>query len=322
MRALLKGSLDKSQTLKRDSTLTYCQTDSLGIIYPSGWHSPVLISNILDLAKISAHRLEIHLTDSYWRTFLNVIVVNTKVQAIERSLCLQLKYSPNLATRICAAEKIPREVSSHVFDKVVKFTEHSQVTLRVCSECLCLGVPVERLPIESSKLMLVQNLCFEVSDTGISMMQVQLEKILQPFNLQPFKQFRSTQPQFAEIGVELASEQQGVELTVSKLKTISRWSKELRFWSEGLRKLVTPLASFISCLAQPFCAPHVKKAESLYKLTLLGNTQNIQDRASYPKHQNDRYLPFVSKIEDSVQKLPERAIPTLVESYLYLERSL
>lgn len=183
VRALLKGSLGFVQTLKRDRTRTYSQTDGLRIIYQPGLHSLTLIGNILDRSKVSAYRFKIH-------------------------------------------------------------------------------------------------------------------------------------------RVELAIAPQQIKLTVNKLKTISRWSRELEFWSEGIHRVVALLASLIHCLNQPFCALPAKKAEGLRKLTLLGNTQNIQDQANYPKHQNDRYLPFVSKIEDSVQKLPERAIATLVESYLYLERSL
>lgn len=106
------------------------------------------------------------------------------MQAIARAMRFQIELSPNLLAdllaKVCVDEKIPCQVLLSFLGNVVRFTEQGQVILRIYSECPCLGVLVERLLIENSKLMPWQCLRFGVSDRGIALAQRILEKAIAP----------------------------------------------------------------------------------------------------------------------------------------------
>ena len=62
--------------------------------------------------------------------------------------------------------------------------------------------------------------------------------------------------------------------------------------------------------------------EGWHGFATLSRTQNLRDGSAYSKQQDERYIPFASKLRDSVQKFLELAIAPLVARNLYPERSL
>lgn len=112
----------------------------------------------------------LHPTDFHFQAFLDDIVGITQMQAIEKVVPFQVELSPNPLADLLARRRTDEKISYQVllnFLATRQIYQESQVTLRIFSECPCLGVLVERLLIENSKLMPWQYLRFEVSDRGI-----------------------------------------------------------------------------------------------------------------------------------------------------------
>lgn len=75
-------------------------------------------------------------------------------------------------------------------------------------------------------------------------------------------------------------------------------------------------------LKKLFCVSPAQTREVWNGLAALISTQSFREGAVYPKQQDERYIPFPSKLKDSVQKFSEPAIAHLVARDLYPERSL
>jgi signal transduction histidine kinase len=117
----------------------------------------VLVRTIL-IFPFLLRKLESRPTGFYFQTFLDGIVDVTQMQAIERAIRFQVEFSSHLPPRIRADKKILCQVLLNLLGNAVKFIEQGQAALCICSERPCLGVLVERLSIENSKLMPLQRL--------------------------------------------------------------------------------------------------------------------------------------------------------------------
>lgn len=286
MHALPNRILEFSQALKRDRTLIHRQTSSLPTIHQFGLRLPTLINKIFALDKIEAHRLEIHSTTFDCQTFLNDIITATQTQAIGSTIRFQPEVLLNLSTKICGNE-IPRQILLSLLGNAIKFIEQSQVTPRICSECPCLEVPVERLPINSNK------------------------------------QSRDAQHQSTGTSLGLATSQQRTEITASRLKVVSKWDGESNFWVEGnFLKIVASVVLSIHYPHQPFYEALARQIEVLYKLAGLVDVQNIREPTIYSEQQDDRYFSSTREHRDLVHKSLEKESSSLIARYLYAEISL
>jgi signal transduction histidine kinase/ActR/RegA family two-component response regulator len=68
-----------------------------------------------------------------------------------------------------------------------------------------------------------------------------------------------------------------------------------------------------------FLVPPAEELEVLYELAMLGSMRKIRERAVYLEEQDDRYIPFASKLKDLAQGFQEKAIVALIENHLYGE---
>jgi len=75
-------------------------------------------------------------------------------------------------------------------------------------------------------------------------------------------------------------------------------------------------------LKELFCVSPAQKREAWYGLETLKSAQNSREGAIYLQQQDNRHIPFPSKLKDSVQKFLEQAIAPFVAKDLYPERSL
>ena len=75
-------------------------------------------------------------------------------------------------------------------------------------------------------------------------------------------------------------------------------------------------------LKKLFCVSPAQTGEVWNGLATLISTQKFREGAVYPQQQDERYIPFASKLKDSVQKFSEPAIAPLVTRDLCPERSL
>jgi len=162
LRTPLNAILGYSELLTEDAERHGLTTmlDDLRRIRRAGAHLLALISDILDLTKIEAGRLEVcdEVIDLPALIADVVVVVGPEVARHHNRLVLDL--DPELGRTRGDPLKI-RQVLLNVLNNAAKFTERGQITLRA-------GRAAGRLR-------------FEVSDTGIGISPAQLEGIFEPF---------------------------------------------------------------------------------------------------------------------------------------------
>ena len=166
LRTPLNAILGYAKILRKSDDLTQIQKDGLQTIQKSGEHLLHLITDILDLSKIEAGRLDLQLTELYLPDFLSHIADMIRVRAEEKSIHFSHEYDSGLPQGILADEKRLREILINLLDNAVKFTSQGEVLLRVC-------------PREKSERYAW--VLFEVEDSGPGISPEYLEDIFQPF---------------------------------------------------------------------------------------------------------------------------------------------
>ena len=85
-RTPLNGILGYAQILKQEKSLTDYQRDGLNIIQQSGEHLLILINDILDLSKIEAGEMKLHLADFHLPALLKSITDIIRIRAEQKGI--------------------------------------------------------------------------------------------------------------------------------------------------------------------------------------------------------------------------------------------
>jgi CheY-like chemotaxis protein len=186
------------------------------VIYDSGRHLLTLINDVLDLAKIEARRLELHVQELPLGPFLEGVASQIGMAARERGLAFCYDSTPGLPAVILADEKRLRQVLLNLLGNAVKFTERGSVALRV-----------SRLPYSAPVSAAQVRLRFEVEDTGPGLTLEQRSRIFEPF-----EQVGSAQQRGAGAGLGLPISQRLARLMGGAIQVSSVPGMGSRFWFE------------------------------------------------------------------------------------------
>ena len=240
LRTPLNGILGYAQILRRDRSLTSHQSKGLRIIYESGNHLLTLISDLLDLAKIEARRLELNPSDLHLQSFLAGIEGVIKMRAMAKDISFQLQINSDLPSGIIADEKRLRQILLNLLSNAVKFTDRGRVVLNIST------VAVENLAPDCDRnSSLNQQIRFEVTDTGVGIDSRQLVRVFQSF-----EQVGAKKRRHEGTGLGLAISQQLVELMGGKLQVKSELSQGSTFWFEIVVPSVKMTANSLTALQQ------------------------------------------------------------------------
>ncbi|PVM86791.1 hybrid sensor histidine kinase/response regulator [Caulobacter radicis] len=152
---LSRGNLDPKQRTAVDA------------IRSSGEHLLAVITDILDLAKIEAGKLDLQPVAFDLATCLAELDQMFRLRAEEKNLDFAVAMAPEVPSQIVADPKRLRQVLINLLGNAVKFTDAGSVTLRV-----------ERLEGEAGQ---TARLRFTVEDTGVGIASDQLDAIFRPF---------------------------------------------------------------------------------------------------------------------------------------------
>jgi PAS domain S-box-containing protein len=131
LRTPLNAILGYAQILKATPTLSERQKEGLETIKRSGEHLLTLITDILDISKIEAGRMELQLSELYLPVFLKHIADMIRIRAENQGLAFVYECDPDLPIGIYADEKRLRQILINLLGNAVKFTEKGRVTFRV-----------------------------------------------------------------------------------------------------------------------------------------------------------------------------------------------
>jgi signal transduction histidine kinase/CheY-like chemotaxis protein len=130
----------------------------------AGKHLMSLISNILDLSKIEAGKMDLYLEDFEIIPMIKEVIATVKPLIEKNANTLQLHYADGLGQMRSDVTKL-RQMLFNLLSNASKFTERGTITLRVDRESANGGQWVN----------------FSVSDTGIGMTAEQTSKLFQAF---------------------------------------------------------------------------------------------------------------------------------------------
>ncbi|MEG4234505.1 AAA family ATPase [Microcoleus sp. Pol11C3] len=162
LRTPLNGILGYTQILKRQKNLADQQKDGLNVISQCGEHLLTLINDILDLSKIEARKMEIHLSNFHFSQFLEGIAEICNIRAEQKGISLIYEPITKLPIAVEGDEKRLRQVLINLLGNAIKFTQKGGVAFKV-------GYHEEKIR-------------FQVEDTGVGMAPEQLQDIFLPFH--------------------------------------------------------------------------------------------------------------------------------------------
>ncbi len=222
LRTPLNGILGYAQILEREKGLSNEQKNYVHIIHQSGEHLLMIINDLLDLSKIEAGKLELHLTSIHLPDFLENVAETIRLRAQQKGIAFQYAAHESLPAWIQTDEKRLRQILLNLLSNAMKFTEHGHVTLRVRRVADLKNPETQKLHCSITPL-----LHFEVEDTGIGIPAEQIEKIFAPFEQVSTKRFH-----IEGTGLGLAISRRLVRLLGGELHVKSRPGKGSTFWFE------------------------------------------------------------------------------------------
>jgi PAS domain S-box-containing protein len=147
--------------------LTAEQGKQLGMVRDSARHLLALINDVLDISKIEAGQLEIHIETFDLRASIEKVSAIVKPLAEKKGLTLDMELSPGIGTFTSDPRRI-EQVLINLLNNGVKYTEQGGVTLRA-------GIAPYPYHAPQSALFL------SVADTGIGIQPEDFDKLFLPF---------------------------------------------------------------------------------------------------------------------------------------------
>ena len=162
LRTPLNGILGMSDLLY-DTQLDEQQQDYLNSIASCGKALMDLISDVLDLSKVRAGKMELRLSPTSLQALFQQSIQVVRGPAQGKGVELKLEWDDNLPAVVETDEMRFRQVLVNLLGNAVKFTAEGSVTLR-------------------ATLAEKETLVFEVQDTGIGIAQDDLKLLFRPFS--------------------------------------------------------------------------------------------------------------------------------------------
>ena len=139
-------------------------TPDLEKIQTAGRHLLHLINGVLDLSKVEAGRLELHLATFDIIDLVNEVVITSQQMISKGGNSLETSYSGELGSMHADRIKV-QQILLNLLNNAAKFTTDGQIVLTVFRET-----------VRDADWV-----CFRVTDTGIGISSEQMERLFQPF---------------------------------------------------------------------------------------------------------------------------------------------
>jgi signal transduction histidine kinase len=145
-------------------------------VHTAGTHLLGIINDILDISKIEAGKMELHLETFDLVSLMDTLVTTIQPLVEKNGNTLDVRYDPAAGTMYADSTKV-RQVLFNLLSNAAKFTEHGTVTLTVRQQ----EMEDEHADASTPGCHPCSYVLFEVSDTGIGMTEAQLQALFQPF---------------------------------------------------------------------------------------------------------------------------------------------
>lgn len=308
LRTPLNAILGFAQIL-RSADLDERHVRAARTIQESGEHLLGLITDILDLSKIEAGKLEIANAPFDVKAMVRIVADMIHVRADEKDLHFAWTVAPDVPQRVVGDEKHLRQVLINLLGNAVKFTEHGQVLFDV-------GVVAR----EGGNVFIR----FEVRDTGRGIAEDKLHLVFQPF-----EQAGTAGTRAGGTGLGLSISQHLLEQMGSRIELESRLGEGSRFWFD----LCLPLAGCKMIAASgeaeadipaparagngtAMAVPGPDRLRAFLTPALAGNMRAIRVEAEALRAESPEYRAFAERIIELARGFQSAAVLDLVERNL------
>lgn len=217
-------------TLLLDTELTKEQCEYAGIIRASGTQLVRLISDILDLSKIEANKLELESYAFNLRDLFSGTVNMLQFQARAKGLELGIQMDPDIPLLLQGDAGRLRQVLTNLIGNAIKFTPNGAIHVHIRND----GDDRENVTLR-----------ILVRDSGIGIAPDKLDLIFEPF----MQADGSSTRKFGGSGLGLAISRQLVELMGGEMGLDSLEGKGSTFWFTVTLKKQTEMDRVLSSLS-------------------------------------------------------------------------
>lgn len=209
IRTPLNGIIGMSGILS-ETKLSPIQHDYLNTIETSSQTLLILINDILDISKIEAGNLTLHIHSTNLREIIFDTVSIGISKATEKNLEIIIQLSPNFPEHLMLDDHRIRQILMNLTSNAIKFTHQGSIT-----------ISADFIPIEGRDGYINMS----VSDTGIGIEKEAQANIFEPFT----QEDSSITRQYGGTGLGLAITRQLIELMGSELTLTSEKGHGSRF---------------------------------------------------------------------------------------------
>ena len=223
LRTPLNGILGYTQILQRSKIMSPEELKGIRVIHQCGNHLLTLINDILDISKIEAKKMELYPSNFHFPSFLENLVDICRIRADQKDIFFSYQPHNQLPNHIHADEKRLRQILINLLGNAIKFTDTGLVTLKVNvleSKPLTKGEDTK-----PNHHRLIRTIRFEIEDTGIGMSPEHIERIVLPF-----EQVGNALTRAEGTGLGLAITQKLLEMMGSTLEVQSQLGVGSVFW--------------------------------------------------------------------------------------------
>lgn len=166
--------LAKLLTDNRDGNLNEDQVESAQIIYNSGDELLNLINEILDLSKIEAGKMQLHVSEIALVELAETVSKTFKPLVIEKGLTLEVNNGLDVSTMITSDRQRIQQILKNFMSNALKFTTEGGVTIDIYQPDR--DVVFSRADLEHENVI-----GFDVRDTGIGIPEEKQKIIFEAF---------------------------------------------------------------------------------------------------------------------------------------------
>lgn len=171
--------LSKLLADNKDGSLTEDHVESARSIYSSGSDLLELINDVLDLSKVEAGKMELHIEDVVLQNICNTIKRNFQPLAIEKRLSLNIDIADDLPSCIRTDQQKVEQIIKNFVSNAFKFTSNGSITLRISRPE---GIQSrEETDLSESDFDSTKTISFAVIDTGIGIPEEKQKLIFEEF---------------------------------------------------------------------------------------------------------------------------------------------
>lgn len=207
IRTPLNGVIGMSELLRESASPAQVE-DYAHTIHDSANQLLAMINEILDFSKIEAGHLTLETSPTELKPLIDSVVVLFAPRAKMKGLALTVNVDALVPTWVLVDAGRLRQILLNLIANAIKFTDHGEVRVRVSST--------------------VEQLLFEISDTGCGLREQQQQRLFEPFQ----QADASVARRFGGTGLGLAICKRLSEAMQGRLGVKSQLGQGSTFWCE------------------------------------------------------------------------------------------